>query len=266
MSTFEQAFSDAERAASSVAKAAASLQAIAKQMQKAAQEGNITNLKRASERLNQATALARQEVSNAVGSWPFTPELEEKYLRESYEPELLALAREEQVQIHQRDGRLICFPSMVRINPSDNTVTIDRKKVGSIRPTRLVAALKQNQSKTPNFRSELFLERLYGVYQELVGGRRSDMLDSRSGTVIGLSRIYAMFTSRPGSNREYDQTDFARDLYFLDVSGVNKVRSGATVSFPASTGTRSQRGTFSFVSPEGEIVTYYGIQFTEAAG
>ena len=230
MSTFEQAFSDAERAAFSVAKAAASLQAIAKQMQKAAQEGNITNLKRASERLNQATALARQEVSTAVGSWPFTPESEEEYLRESYEPELLALAHEEKVQIHQRDGRLICFPSMVRINPSDNTVTIDRKKVGSIRPTKLVAALKQNQSKTPNFRGELFLERLYGVYKELVGGSRPDMLDSRAGTVIGLSRIYAMFTSRPGSNRDYDQSVKTRTVFSPSAPPTSSARQRCTMA------------------------------------
>ena len=90
--------------------------------------------------------------------------------------------------------------------------------------------------------------------------------DNRVGPVVPLARVYALFTSLPGSSREYDQSDFARDMYFLDSSGVKRVRSGAIVSFPASTGTRSRRGTFSFVSLDGEVVTYYGIQFTGENG
>jgi len=266
MSTFEQAFADTERAAVSAVKAAANLLTVAKQMQKAAQEGNISNLRRAAERLTNAAAVARQEASNVAGAWPFSPETEEEYLRQSYETEVLSVANSEQLKMYHRDNRLICFPSVIRVLPSEKSVRIDRKKVPSIRPTRLVAVLKQNQQKPRRFRSEVFLESVYTVYKSLAVGNQPGMLAGadRVGRVVALSRIYGMFTSLPGSNREYDQTDFARDLYLLDTSGIRKARSGATVSFPASTGTRGQQGTFSFVSPEGEIVTYYGVQFTEA--
>ena len=80
-----------------------------------------------------------------------------------------------------------------------------------------------------------------------------------------LDRIYRLLTSLPGINREYDRTDFARDLYNLDSSGLRRTRSGASVSFPASTGTRRPRGLFSFVGPDGRDVEYYGVRFTEEA-
>ena len=265
--TFEQAFSDTERAADAAVRAANRLLAVAKQMQKAAQEGDIPRLRRMAESLDNAAVAARQEVSNAVGAWPFSPDAEEEYLQQSYEDELLSVAKKEQLQIHRRDNSLICFPSILRITPSDKAVRIDRKKVTTIRPSALVTTLKKNQEKKSSFRSERFLESLYQVYKSLVGNYQQGTLggNNYAGPVVRLSQIYGMFTSRPGSNLEYGRADFARDLYFLDSSGVSKTRSGAAVALPASTGTRSprQQDIFSFVSPEGRVVNYYGIQFTE---
>jgi hypothetical protein len=236
-------------------------------MQKAAQEGNISTLRRASERLSSSAEIAQQEVFNAVNTWPFSPETEEEYLRESYKSELLSLAGGAGITLNQRDDRLICFPSILRVLPADKSVRIDRKRVPQVRPSKLLAILKNNQTRPRKFRSEAFLEAIYNVYRNLVAGDRQGRLmnEGRSGQVVALSRIYEMLTSLPGSRGEYDPTDFARDLYLVDAAGIRQVRSGAAVSFPASTGTRSQRGTFSFVSAEGEVVTYYGIQFTEAA-
>ena len=265
MKTFEQGFADTERAATAAVKAAKNLLSIAKQMEKAAQLGNIASLRRIAERLENSSAATRQEISNLRSAWPFSPEDEEDYLKQSYEEELLAVAGEEQLKMSRRDDRLICYPSIIRVLPSDKAVRIDRKRVPNIRPTKLVALLKDNQQKPNKFRSETFLESLYRVYQTLADTSQQQRMlvgENRVGPVVQLSRVYALFTSLPRSSTEYGQTDFARDLYFLDSSGVNKVRSGATVSFPASTGTRNARGTFSFVSPEGEVVTYYGIQFT----
>jgi hypothetical protein len=267
MVTFEEGFTDTERAAASAVRAATSLLSIARQMQKAAQEGNISSLRRASDRLSSSADIARQEVFNAVNTWPFSPDAEEEYLRESYRSELLSLASGEGITLNQRDDRLICFPSILRVLPADKSVRIDRKRVPQVRPSRLLAILKSNQTRPRRFRSEAFLEAIYQVYRNLVAGERHGRLidEGQSAPVVALARIYEMLTSLPGSKAEYDPTDFARDLYLVDASGIRQVRSGATVSFPASTGTRSRRGTFSFVSAEGEVVTYYGIQFSEAA-
>ena len=107
-------------------------------------------------------------------------------------------------------------------------------------------------------RPETFLEALYKAYLIIVGRERSGRLinDRESGQVILLLRVYEVFTSLPGSNREYDRTDFARDLYFLESSDARQVKAGARVSFPVS-----RQAALSFVGPDGKLITYYGIQF-----
>jgi hypothetical protein len=275
--TFEKAFSDTERAADSAIKAAENLLKAAKAMKKAAQTGNITGLKsglrETAESLNNAAVVARQEVSNAVGAWPFSPDAEEEYLRQSYEAELLSVANEKQLKIYPRDNSLICFPSILRTIPSDKRVRIDKTNVTGIRPTYLVADLKIRQEKKSDFGSQTFLESLYRAYQKSGGNRQQGTLGGNpyAGPAVRLSEIYDTFILTPsGSNREYGRADFTRDLYLLDTSGVSKTRSirnkpGAAVALPASTGPKggSQQNIFSFVSPEGRVVNYYGISFTE---
>ena len=85
-----------------------------------------------------------------------------------------------------------------------------------------------------------------------------------TGIVVPLIKIYGLMTALPGANREYDRSDFARDIYMLDSQGPRRTRRGATVSFPASTGTRRRSSDlFTFVGPEGESVEYYGLRFSE---
>jgi hypothetical protein len=263
MPTFEDAFSGTENAAASVMKAANSLTSLARQMHRAAQDGNIGNMKRSAERMSNAVSVVRQEVDNATKAWPFDDNEEEQYLRESYTDELIKIAAQRNLRIHERDGRLISHPSVVRVLAGERAIRIDRRRVTTIRPAKLVSILLNNQQRRPRFRPEPFLDALYKAYLILIGRERSGRLvnDRESGPVIPLLRVYEVFTSLPGSNREYDRTDFARDLYFLESSDIRQVKSGARVSFPASTGTRRATGTLSFVGPDGELIPYYGIQF-----
>ncbi len=83
--------------------------------------------------------------------------------------------------------------------------------------------------------------------------------------MVPLSRIYKLITALPGVSRDYDRTDFARDIYTLDAEGPRQTRRGRIVSFPASTGTRRRIDIFSFVAPNGENHEYYGIKFSDAA-
>ena len=174
------------------------------------------------------------------------------------------MATENGLDIFERDGRLISYPSVVRVLPGEKAVRIDRKKFSTIRPSRLVTILKENQNKRPRFRREIFLEALFNAYRIVSGQQRAGRLidDRNVSSVVPLAKIYEVFTSLPGSSRDYDKTDFARDLYFLDEGDVRQTRSGERVTFPASTGTRSASGTFSFVGPDGHVITYYGIQFS----
>ncbi len=257
MSTFEQGFAETERSAESTMKAASAVATIAKQLHKAARHGDIAAIRRLSERLAVATEAARQEVGAARTSWPFTPDEEEAYLRDGYEEELLAAAAAAGLRIDRRDGALVSFPSIVRILPQARALKVDRRKLPALRPSTVVEALKANQTKKPTFATERFLETLYRSYRLIVGA-------GGNGSVAPLTTIYDSLTLLPGSAADYGTSDFARDLFLLDRSGVSRTKSGARVSLPASTGTKTARGVFTFVAPDGHILTYYGIRFDGA--
>ena len=166
------------------------------------------------------------------------------------------------MDIYERDGQLICSPSSVKILPTARAVRIDRKQTSTIRPAHLAELLYRNQNKKNTFPSGQFLEALYKVYKELVRRDSSGRLaEWPSGRVIRLERIYKLFTSLPGSARDYTATDFARDIYLLEESGRKRTRSGFEVSFPAATGTRRKRGVFQFFGPNGQLLQYSGIRF-----
>ncbi len=254
MTTFEQGFEEAERAADAASKAVGSLLAATKQLKKAARDGDTAAIRRSSERLGLAMDAVRQEVVNARGSWPFGEDAEEAYLKDDYETELLAAARAAGLRMDQRDGRLLAFPSIVRVLPADRSLRIDRKRVLSIRPSRVIAALKANQTKKSRFAPDRFLESLFRAYG-LIGG------PGAQGSTQALADVYEAFTLLPGTNGDYGKSDFARDLFILDRSGLTRTKAGASLSLPASTGTKGARGTFIFVAPDGELITYFGVRF-----
>ncbi|HEY8768396.1 MAG TPA: hypothetical protein VIP09_14230 [Dehalococcoidia bacterium] len=257
MTTFERGFADVEKTATAAAQAAAAVVASAKQMQKAAIEGDIVKIRKASDRLESALGLARQEAANARSAWPYSQDEEEEYLRGDYEQELLEAAKAQGLKIQRQDERLVAFPSVVRIVPSERAARIDRKKVPAIRPTVLVALLKANQTKRPKFASDKFLEALYRAYR-LIAGKDGVGMD------VKLSKIYDAVTLLPGTTADYGKSDFGRDIFLLDRSGLTRLRSGVPFRLlRASTGTKEGKDIFSSVSPEGETVNYLGVSFSE---
>ena len=265
MSSFEQAFDETQKAAAATLASAGDLIKLARQLEKASREGNVAAIKRVQDRLDAALGSLGQAVANAVQSWPFQEEEEEQYLKDGYRAELRRIASEKGLDIHERDDRLVSHPSIVRILPGERAVRIDKKKISSIRPSHLADALLRNQEKPGRYQSGAFLDSLYNVYSDIVRDELSDrdLLAQPAGRVVPLERVYRLFTSLPGSSREYDRTDFARDLYILDTNGPKRTKKGASVSFPSSTGTRRSKGLFAFVGPDGRDVEYYGLRFTE---
>lgn len=263
MDRFEQAFSNAQNAAESTLIQARNLATRARRLQKAAKLGNIANIRKAQSELDSVLKELTEEVQRAVRSWPLEEGEEERYLREGYAAELRSAALEQRLTIREQEGKLVSYPSIVEILPGERAVTIDKKKIRTLRPARLVELLIRNRDKSRRFRSTTFLRSLHSVYSELVRTQSSaGLFKGRQGPVLPLLRVYTLLTSLPGVRRNYSRTDFARDLYELDRSGETTLKSGATVSFSASTGTRSTRGVFSFIGPDGQMAQYYGIRFT----
>jgi len=254
--TFEQGFAEAERAAGAAGKVVAALAGAVKQLEKAAAEGDILKIRKTAERLGTIIESARQDVVNARSAWPFSADEEEAYLRDFYAGEVVEAARAEGLQIQRRDEGLVLFPSILRVLANDRAVKINRKKVPGIRPSRVVKALRDIQLRKQKGTPENLLEVLHKAYRLVVG--------SEYGKTVTLASIYEALTLLPGSTANYDQTDFVRDLFLLDRSGVTRTKSGSTYSLPASTGTKASKGTYSFVAPDGETVSYYGIKFSEA--
>lgn len=266
MTDLERAFDEVERAAASTLESAAGLVKQARTLQKAAREGHIARMKRARTGLDASLSGLMQAVANAVESWPLPDEQEERYIEDGYSGEFSAVAAKNGLEIHERDGRLISHPSIVRLLPRDRAVRIDGKKVSTIRPSYLADLLLKNQKKDSRHKSDAFLESLYGVYADIVQGESSGrLMPDDWQRVVPLARIYKLLTSLPGAGRDYDRTDFARDLYRLQTDGPARTRKRATVSFPASSGTRqAKRDLFTFVGPDGQDVVYYGIRFTKS--
>lgn len=257
--SFERGFTDAERSATAVAKAASSLSSAARQMQKAAQQGDIGKLRRAVERLAQVAEAARQDVANARAAWPFSEEGEKEYLRTEYEQELFEEAAKAGLSLQRHDNSIIAFPSVLKISPSDLSVRVDRKRVAAVRPSYLARTLLERQKKSSKYPVERFMEALHSAYKMIAG-------KDGNGTVVLLNRVYQAFTLQPGSSSEYDKSDFTRDLFLLDRSGLTQTRSGARLALPASTGTKSGgTNVLTFVAPDGEVKSYYGLQFIEGA-
>lgn len=267
MTSFEQAFSDTERAAEAARKSAANVVSQAKALVKAARVGNVAGIKRGQEKLEEALSVLRQDVANAGSCWPFTEEKETRLFDEGYAAELQGVAAEKGLDIYERDKDLISYPSILRFLPTECAVRVDRKKVSTVRPSYLVDLLLKNQGKSSSFSSGQFLHALYDVYTDVVKDPSSGLAQGGSGRVVPLARIYKLMTALPGVARGYGRSDFARDLYILESKGPRCAKNGAAVSFPASTGTKWRSSDlFSFVGPDGHTVQYYGIRFSEDGG
>jgi len=252
---FERACAEVERASSTAVKSAATVGRLARQLVKAAQEGDISKLHKAAERLQESQSAMRQDAANASAAWPYTAEQEEELLRSDYESELIDEARGAGLTIRRQDERLVAYPSLIRVLPQHRALEVDRKRITALRPSRVVAALKQNQDRKPSTTPEQFLEILYAAYRLLT--------KQALGETVVLARLYEALTLLPSVRKDYAKSDFARDVFALDRSSVATTKSGARLSLPASTGTKSATGHFTFISPEGEPVTYYGIRFAE---
>lgn len=259
MAGFEQGFADTENAAASTIKSTSDVARAARALERAAKTGSINAIRKSQTDLNEALRALTQEVHNAAQSWPFQPDEEESYLQEQYAVELRQIAADQRLEVHEHDGRLIAHPSIVRILPANRAVRIDRKQASTIRPSYLVSELLKKQNTPARSGGRTILEAMYRSYQMLIGGLSPlHRLDASPAQAVPLSRVYDALTLMPGTARDYSRTDFARDLYSLETKGPRETRSRAQVRFYGG-----RQSNISFVAPDGKIITYHNVAFTE---
>jgi len=256
--SLEAALAETEAAAEQALVAAAQLTQTLRRLRTSAQVGNLRDLRAMLSAVEQAAGRASDQAAEAAGSWTLD---DAAYLSSGrFTQEVLAAAQSSGLQLFERDDRLYCYPVLVRVAPADRSVFVDQARERRIRPSVLVDHLREIQRKPPRFRSEAFLESLFGAYSFLVLQHGPNALDD--GNVEQLSKVYEMMTLRPGASREYSRQEFARDIYLLDRGGVTTTRRGYVVSFPASTGARSPAGLVRVVTESGQEKVYYGIAFS----
>lgn len=225
-----------------------------------ARVGNLRDLRAALESVDLTIAELRQQVANVREGWDFD---EAGYFADgSYTRELLAEAEHQGVQLFEQDDRLYCYPMLLRVNPGEQSLLIDKARERRVRPSVVIAHLRDLQRRPARFRSDAFLQSVYEAYSTLAARSERLPLD---GVVIRLLDVYALFTLLPGQSREYSRQEFARDIYLLDRSGVTTTRSGASIQFPASSGTRSGGSTLRVITEHGREKVYYGIAFSVAS-
>jgi hypothetical protein len=251
--SLEAALASLEREADATARALASALRETKRVKAAASNGQMRDVQSALDnavRLSNAAAQAAVELRTG---WQFDSQA---HLSEGgYTEEVLALAAKEGLAAFEVDGRILSYPAIVQISPSDSTVLIDRKRERRIRPSTLVKALQGLQARPPRFKADAFLQSLATAY-DAVASRNG----LRPGATIKLADLYAMLTILPGSSRDYTKAEFARDLYLLDQSGLTRSRDGRTLRLPASALTRGS-GVFVTVASSGQQKVYAGICF-----
>ena len=258
--SLEKALAKTQSDADAALKAAAAVSTAVKRLRAAAQVGNLREMRPSITSAEQAIAALRQQFANTKDGWDFD---EDTYFGNgAFARELRETADRLNVRIYEQDDRLYCYPSLVRVLPSDRAVEIDKKRERRLRPSVLIEQLRTLQKRPPRFKPEPFLEALFDAYETIAarGGRKSgDMFGQ--GRVVRLLDIYRLLTLLPGQSREYSRPEFARDIYLLDQSGVTRTRGGHTVSFP---GPRTPANTIGTVTQEGREKLYFGIAFAAA--
>ncbi len=249
----ERALAQTEADAESAIKTALALVAQLKRLRKLAQTGSVRDLQRSIDQAEQLAGATRDAVSAARTGWRF--DTRDHLESGSFTRELLALAEAAGIVVQEQDGRVVSYPSLVRILPADEAVEIDRKRSRELRPSHVIGRLQAAQAKPPRFRPEPFLEALLRAYRLVIAERGREV-----GEAIRLVDLYKVLTVLPGQSAAYSLPEFVRDVYLLDESRVAQARDGLNLSLPAASGGRTTNA-LRAVTRAGDVKTYYAIAF-----
>lgn len=215
--------------------------------------GQVRDLRRVLAAAVEAAESLAAAVKEAEASYSFD---ETDHLASgAYARELLDAAAAAGLVMVEDDDRLLCYPSLVRVLSGDAALDIDRRRERRLRPGVVVGVLAAAQARPPKGKSAALLESLAAAYELLA--ERQDRPDP----VLRLDALWQVLTMLPGAARDYSKPEFARDLYLLDQSGTVTTRSGRTLRFHASSGTRGA-GVLTTVAKTGQQQRYWGVSFS----
>lgn len=254
IATFESRLVAIERGIDSIVRNTKVAGARARKAKRGVQSGSMKDMTSAVEELSVLISTTQEALSEVQLLCDF--DLSEWIDSGAYQKEFLELASEEGLHVIESDGRILCYPTIVQLSPSDTSVLLDKKKERGIRPSHLIKKLKDLSLRQVKFRADAFIEALAFSYDLVIAERKR-----RDEAVVKLQEIHKVLTILP-SSRSYSKSEFARDIYLLDQSGVTVTRDGRTLRLPASAMTRSS-GVLETVAKGGQVKLYAGISFEE---
>ncbi len=172
--------------------------------------------------------------------------------------DLKAAAAENGLSLFEKDGRIYCFPLLLRVDPKDTAVKIGRTLERRIRPSELARLLVAAQKRPQRFREERFLRILYGMWRHKVG---TGWRGTGAGPVVALADIHEMLTLLPGA--DYPVEEFARDLLLLDRKPDLRTPDGCRFELPASTLSKGGMKRVVVYDEQGRERTYIGLRFVK---
>jgi hypothetical protein len=218
--------------------------------------GALAGLPRKLDQLRSAAEMVTSSAASAAGAFEFDDAA--AFTDGTYLKALFEAANEKGVTLVDRDGRITCFPILLKLEPSIPAVRIGRKLERQLRPSVLASLLKQAQEKSA-FNAEAFLELLFRAATHLA--RESERADEpRPGAVVPLLDIYDLLTLRPGAASDYPREAFAVDVLRLDRLPDTRTRRGYGFRLPASTGTKG-RSRLTVYDESGVEHVYVGVAF-----
>ncbi len=171
-----------------------------------------------------------------------------------YVQELIEQARDADLTIIESDQKLLCYPSIVQISAAEPAIVVDKKKDKGIRPSYVVAKLKERSLARVKFKADAFLSSLTRAYDLHIARNKR-----HPGSPVKLVELYDILTILPGS-RSYSKAEFARDVYLLDQSAELHTKDGRMLRFSSSATTRGA-GLLETVAKGGQVKLYSAISF-----
>ncbi len=190
-----------------------------KQTRSAAITGKLADIDKTIAQAKQQLGILSERLAILESSWNFDAA---RYFESgAYEQELLAVMADAGMKPVDRDGRILSYPSILRVMPSDQSLEVDRKKERRVRPSFVAAELKKRRDRKTGIPPERLVEILYRAYDALVAGKK--------GTgVVRVMDIYDLLTQLPQA-REYTRPEFGRYLVRLGMSEVRAPRAGKRI-------------------------------------
>jgi hypothetical protein len=220
-----------------------------KRARRAARAGQVSEIVKGLDGLDARASDAQSAARDLAGAWTFDTS---GYMADGrFLADLQAAAAEQNLAMFERDGRIYCFPLLLRIDANQSAVRVGRKMERRVRPSELARLLAKAQKSPQRFREEAFLDLIWRTYRRLVGR-------GEPGRVVALIEIHDTLTLLPGA--DYPREEFARDLLLMDRRPDLRTRGGDRFEFPRGTTTKGMKPLIVY-DEQGTERVYYGIRF-----